>query len=265
LGDFRVTLIRAGAYYWDGGVLFGVVPRSLWAKKIPPDERNQVPLAFNCYLIDTGTQRILVDTGGGSEFDDRSRERMKLPEHVAPITDYLDPGSVDIVVNTHLHWDHCSGNMLRGEPAFPRARYIAQRAEWSYAHERNVRDAVSYRDSNYDPLIASGQMELIDGPAEIAPGVQLSVAPGHNRDMMIVKATSAGQTFCMLADLVPTSEHLKPTWIAAFDLFPLTAIETKTILLSQAAREGWWCGFSHDMNVAFATVAEDYKLQKKIQ
>jgi len=215
-------------------------------------------------MIETGKEKILIDTGGGYEFDARSRERMKLPATVAPITEYLDPSAIDIVVNTHLHWDHCSGNMLNSDPAFPRARYITQRGEWEYAHERNVRDAVSYRDCNYDPLVASGQMELISGSAEIAPGIELSVAPGHNRDMMIVKAASAGQTFCMLADLIPTSEHLKPTWVAAFDLFPLKAIETKTALLTQAAREGWWCGFSHDMNVAFATVDEDFKLQKKI-
>jgi glyoxylase-like metal-dependent hydrolase (beta-lactamase superfamily II) len=107
-------------------------------------------------------------------------------------------------------------------------------------------------------------MELLSGDTEIAPGVEVIVAPGHNRDMVIVKAVSAGQTFCMLADLVPTSEHLKPTWLAAFDLFPLTAIATKTALLSQAARDGWWCGFGHDMTVAFATITEDYKLQKKI-
>jgi glyoxylase-like metal-dependent hydrolase (beta-lactamase superfamily II) len=168
------------------------------------------------------------------------------------------------VVNTHLHWDHCSGNMLDGKAAFPRARYFTQRAEWEYAHTGNVRDAVSYRDANYDPLVDSGQMELLSGSAEIAPGVELSVAPGHNRDMMIVKVTSAGQTFCMLADLVPTSEHLRPTWVAAFDLFPLTAIETKTKLLAQAAQEGWWCGFGHDMNVAFAAISEDYTLLERI-
>jgi glyoxylase-like metal-dependent hydrolase (beta-lactamase superfamily II) len=236
----------------------------LWAKRIPPDENNLVPLAFNCYLIESAGRRILIDTGGGYDFDARSRERMKLAPQVPPITTYLVASAVDIVVNTHLHWDHCSGNMLDGRPAFPNARYVTQRAEWEYAHERNVRDAVSYRDANYDPLIASGQMELLAGDTEIASGIELIVAPGHNRDMMIVKATSGGQTFCMLADLVPTAEHFKPTWVSAFDLFPLTAIETKTKLLSQAAREGWWCGFSHEMNVAFATVGEDYKLQKSI-
>ena len=247
-------------YYWDGGVVFGVVPRSLWAKRIAPDEANLVPLAFNCYLIETGKQRILIETGGGYQFDERSRQRMKLSEPFPPITAYVDPESIDIVVNTHLHWDHCGGNMIDGVPAFPRARYFAQRGEWDYAHTRNVRDAVSYRDANYDPLVSSGQMELLNGPAVIAPGVEVSVAPGHNRDMMIVKASSCGQTFCMLADLVPTVEHLKPTWVAAFDLFPLDAIETKSRLLLQAAHEHWWCGFGHDCNIAFATVSEDYKL-----
>ena len=241
-------------------MLFGVVPRSLWAKRMPPDDANLVPLAFNCYLIETGKQRILIDTGGGHDFDERSRQRMKLPERVKPIGEYVDPESIDIVINTHLHWDHCGGNMFEGRPAFPRARYFTQRGEWEYAHTRNARDSVSYRDANYNPLVSSGQMELLSGTVEIVPGVEVAVAPGHNRDMMIVKATSGGQTFCMLADLVPTSEHLKPTWVAAFDLFPLTAIETKTNLLMQAAREGWWCGFSHDNNLAFATINEDYKL-----
>jgi glyoxylase-like metal-dependent hydrolase (beta-lactamase superfamily II) len=264
LGDFQVSLIRAGAYYWDGGVLFGVVPRTIWAARIPPDERNLVPLAFNCYLIETGGHTILIETGGGHEFDALGRERMKLPARVPPISEYIDPHRVDIVINTHLHWDHCSGNMLHGKPAFPRAKYFARRGEWEYAHTRNVRDAVSYREANYDPLVETGRMELLDSDAEIAPGIELRVAPGHNRDMCIVKAASRGRTFCLLADLVPTIEHLRPTWVAAFDLFPLTAIETKTKLLAQAAREQWWCGFGHDMNVAFATITENYKLRETI-
>jgi glyoxylase-like metal-dependent hydrolase (beta-lactamase superfamily II) len=257
-------LIRAGSYFWDGGVVFGVVPKSLWSTRMPADDLNRVPLAFNCYLIETGRETILVETGGGCDFDDRSRARMRLPDQVTPIVGYVDRDSIDIVVNTHLHWDHCSGNMIAGKPSFPRAKYFTRRAEWEYAHSRHLRDAVSYRDANYDPLVDSGRMELLDADTEIVPGIELCVAPGHNRDMMIVKATSEGQTFCLFADLIPTTEHLKPTWVAAFDLFPLTAIDTKVKLLRQAAREQWWCGFGHDMNTAFATVSEDYKLLKAI-
>jgi glyoxylase-like metal-dependent hydrolase (beta-lactamase superfamily II) len=264
LGDFKIRRIHAGQYFWDGGVVFGVVPRTIWASRMPPDERNLVPLAFNCYLIETGSLTVLIETGGGHEFDAVSRDRMKLPERVPPITEYIDPLQVDMVINTHLHWDHCSGNMLNGKPAFPRARYFARRAEWDYAHTRNARDSVSYRDANYDPLVESGQMELLDSDAEVAPGIQILSAPGHNRDMCVVKATSRGRTFCHLADLVPTTEHLKPTWIAAFDLFPLTAIETKTTLLQQAAREHWWCGFGHDMQTGFATISENHRLQETL-
>jgi glyoxylase-like metal-dependent hydrolase (beta-lactamase superfamily II) len=264
LGDVRITLIRAGSYYWDGGVVFGVVPRTIWASRIRPDERNLVPLAFNCYLIETGSKTILVETGGGHNFDPVSRDRLKLPEIVPPITSYIDPSSIDIVINTHLHWDHCSGNMFNGAPAFPRAKYFARRGEWDYAHTGNARDVVSYRGANYDPLVETGRMELLASDAEIVPGVEILSAPGHNRDMCVVKANSNGRTFCLLADLVPTTEHLKPTWVAAFDLFPLTAIETKTKLLAQAAEEQWWCGFGHDMHTAFATISENYKLREAI-
>ena len=140
---------------------------------------------------------------------------MKLPERVKPITEYVDPEERRYYRQHSSPLGPLHGNMLHGEPAFPRARYFTQRGEWDYAHTGNQRDAVSYRDVNYDPLVDSGRMELLTGSVEIVPGVELMVAPGHNRDMMIVKATSGGRTFCMLADLVPTSEHLKPTWVAA--------------------------------------------------
>jgi glyoxylase-like metal-dependent hydrolase (beta-lactamase superfamily II) len=147
----------------------------------------------------------------------------------------------------------------RAEPALPRARYFAARGEWEHAHERLIRDGVSYLDENYDPLVESGRMTLVDGDFEAAPGVWMRRAPGHNRDMMVITAESGGKTFCFLSDLVPTHAHVQPSWISAFDLYPLQAIESKIDWLGRAADEGWVCGFAHDPAVDFARVRRDEK------
>jgi glyoxylase-like metal-dependent hydrolase (beta-lactamase superfamily II) len=263
LGDFEVSLIRHSVHWWDGGAYFGVVPKTLWGQKIEPDEQNRVPCGFNCYLVRTPEHTILIETGGGDKHDARARERMKLPPEAEPVPDVVarhgfDPESIDIVINSHLHWDHCGGNTLLRNgsaiPAFPKARYFASRGEWEHAHERLARDRISYIDSNYDPLVDSGQMTLVDGNCEVVPGIWMRGAPGHNRDMMVISAQSQGRTFCFLSDLVPTIHHAQPTWVMAFDLYPLESIESKVQWLGAAAAGDWICGFSHDSEVAFARI-----------
>ena len=265
VGDFRITCVRAGTYWWDGGAFFGVVPRTLWSKRHPPDDLNRVEAAFNCYIIQTGRQTILLDTGGGDKFDDRYYERARMARPLQPLTEAIaaagiDPERIDTVVNSHLHWDHCGWNTVRRgdawEPSFPGATYVTQRAEWEHAHERYVRDAVSYIDANYDPLVDSGRMQLIEGDRDLVPGIRLVRAPGHNRDMMCVLAQTAGETFAFLADLAPTATHVTPTWVAAFDLYPVQSIEQKLEWIPRAAREGWVCGFSHEMDLPFARISE---------
>lgn len=261
--DFEITLVRAGFYWWDGGAMFGVVPKTLWSKRFETDESNRVRLGFNCYVVRTGAHTILIETGAGDKPDQKARERMKLPEAATVLPEILagqgiDPESIDIVINTHLHFDHCGGNtFLTGgvaRPAFPRARYYTRRGEWEHAHQRHVRDRVSYIDANYDPLVKSGQMQLLDADFEVAPGIEMKLAPGHNRDMTVVQATSAGQTFCFFSDLVPTVAHVTPSWVAAFDLYPLEAIDTKSRWLEEAARGQWLCGFGHEPEVPFAYI-----------
>src|SRR5262249_38542080 len=177
----------------------------------------------------------------------------------------FDPEAIDIVVNSHLHWDHCGGNTILGEsgapasPAFPRARYFASRAEWEHAHLRLSRDSISYIDANYDPLVDAGRMTLVDGDYEVAPDVWMRRAPGHNRDMMVITVESRGQTFCFLSDLVPTAAHLQPTWVAAFDLYPLETIENKNRWLHAAVEGKWYCGFGHDVKIPFARIVSDPK------
>ena len=129
--------------------------------------------------------------------------------------------------------------------------------EWEHAHLRLARDSISYIDANYDPLVESGRMKLVGPDSEVVPGIRMQAAPGHNRDMMVITAESGGSTFCFLSDLVPTAAHLHPTWVAAFDLYPLESIENKTKWLGQAAGGGWHCGFGHDPEIAFARIATE--------
>ena len=262
IGGFRITHVRAGSYWWDGGAMFGVVPKTLWSKHQPADELNRIEAAFNCYVVENGGNRILIETGGGTRHDERSRERMRLP-HPPHLCEVLakhgfDPGSIDIVIDTHLHWDHAGGNTVDRDggvfPALPNARYIAQRGELMHAREQHPRDAISYRAVNYEPLLESGRMELLSADVQLAPGIEMHVAPGHNRNMWIVLVRDAGETWCHLADLVQYSAQITPTWVSGFDLFPLEAIENKTSILGRAAAEGWWCSFGHDPSLAFAKI-----------
>ena len=217
-------------------------------------------------MIRTGERTILVETGAGDKLDDRTRLRMALPPVHEPLTEILaahgvDPESIDTVVNSHLHFDHCGGNTVLTDagplPAFPRARYLATRAEWEWAHRGHPRDSVSYNDANYDPLVVGGQMTLVANDHEIAPGVWMWRAPGHNPNLCVVTATSGGQTFCFWSDLVPTVNHTQPTWVAAFDLDPIEAIDQKARWLARAADEQWICGFGHDPVVGFARIERD--------
>jgi glyoxylase-like metal-dependent hydrolase (beta-lactamase superfamily II) len=266
VGDFRVTLVRAGSYWWDGGAMFGVVPKTLWSKNQPADDQNRIEAGFNCFVVEKDGAdggRILIETGGGVRHDARAAGRMRLPDppRLGEVlaTHGFPPESFDLVINTHLHWDHCGGNTIddasgRAIPALPHARYVVQRGEIEHAREQHPRDAVSYRAVNYEPLIESGRMHLLDGDGEIAPGIEVRVAPGHNRDMMIVLVRSLGETWCHLADLAPYATQVTPTWVSGFDLFPIETIATKTQVLERAAFEGWWCSFAHDPAIAFAKI-----------
>jgi glyoxylase-like metal-dependent hydrolase (beta-lactamase superfamily II) len=262
IGNFRVTSVRAGSYWWDGGTFFGVVPKTLWAKTQPPDEQNLIEAGFNCFVVENDEHRILIETGGGVRHDERAKARMRTPDPVrireAISAHGFEPETIDTVINTHLHWDHVGGNTVdeggRVVASMPNARYIAQRGELDHARERHPRDSVSYREVNYEPLLEAGQMQLIDGDCEVLPGLQLTVTPGHNRSMMVVTLKSGQDTWCHFADLVQFAVNVTPTWVSGFDLYPLEAIDNKTRLLTQAAAEGWWCSFGHEPVTSFAQV-----------
>src|SRR5690348_13874471 len=188
IGDLELIALSDGTYRLDGGAYFGVVPKTLWSKKLPADENNRVLSGLNSVLVRTDGKNILIETGIGNKLSEKMAQIYGQPAklldnlHAAGIA----PDDIDIVINSHLHFDHCGWNTVRRNGAialtFPNAKYYVQEGEWKHAHE-NLRDGVSYFTENYDPLVESGQMQLLRGNQEILPGISVEVFPGHTRDM----------------------------------------------------------------------------------
>ena len=252
LGDFELTVVSDGTYFLDGGAFFGVVPKTMWSKKVAADERNRLDAGLNSLLVRTGKKNILIETGIGNKLPGKLAEIYKQP---AKLLDSLHaagvaPEDIDIVINTHLHFDHCGWNTVRrGDQmvaTFPKAKYYVQEQEWEHACQQMERDAISYMSPNYDPLIESGQMVLVDGDVELLPGISVKVFPGHTANMQAVMVESGGQKACYISDLIPTSAHLDLTWVMAFDLFPLETIESRKKYYAQAIPERWLTVFTHD-------------------
>jgi glyoxylase-like metal-dependent hydrolase (beta-lactamase superfamily II) len=271
LGDFELTAISDGTYVADGGAFFGVVPKVLWERKIKADSLNRITVSCNSVLVRTGKQNILIETGIGNKLEEKRKKifesQEKLLENLAATGASAE--EIDIVINSHLHFDHCGWNTVYRNGAavatFPRAKYFAPLGEWKHGSLQLERDRVSYLSPNYDPLIQSGQMQLIDGNAEIAPGISVEVWPGHTRNMWGVFIRSAGKTACYISDLIPTTWHLDPVWAMAYDLFPLEVLENRKRYYARAVPEQWLTIFTHDPEVPWAYVdSKDNKILFKV-
>ena len=254
LGDVRVRILQGGTFAVDGGAIFGVVPRTLWERSDPPDAANRVALALNVALVEAGGRRLLVDTGIGDKWSDKERGIYRIDPAVTLLGALreagLGPEDVDVVVNTHLHFDHAGGNTRlvdgRPVPSFPRARYVVQMGEWEDATRPHERSRASYREADFVPLAESRQLETIQGEVELAPGVRVRPVGGHTAYHQIVVIEGGGRRLVIPSDLIPTSSHLRLPYIAAFDLFPVGTLEAKRRLLAQAAEEAALMLFYHD-------------------
>lgn len=271
LGDFELSLCTDGTYLLDGGAMFGVVPKTLWSKRAVPDDDNRILLGLNTVVVRTGTATVLIETGIGNKQPEKMvqihQNQAALPASLAAAG--IRPEDVTHVVNTHLHFDHCGWNAtLQPDgpvtPTFPNARYFAHRGEVEHGHLQLERDRVSYLSDNYDPLIASGQMTLVDkaslarDPA-IVPGVWLEEFPGHTAQMMAVHIVSGGRHACYIGDLFPTTNHLDPAWVMGYDLDPVTCIAERKRFLARAIPEKWLVLFTHDHHIPAATLALNEK------
>ena len=252
LGDFELTIVSDGTYLLDGGGFFGVVPKSLWSRKVTANENNLVSSGLNSLLVRTGKKNILIETGIGNKL---SEKMVRIYGQPAQLLDNLRaagivPEEIDIVINSHLHFDHCGWNTVRTDgkiaATFPNAKYYAPEGEWQYARHPSLRDAISFISENYDPLVEGGQMTLLKGGEEIIPGISVKTFPGHTAHMQGVLVTSGGKTACYISDLIPTSAHIDLSWGMSYDLYPLETIDSKKKYYAEAIPEKWLTVFTHD-------------------
>ncbi|PWT90328.1 MAG: MBL fold metallo-hydrolase [Blastocatellia bacterium] len=256
VGDYRVEIVPDTEFRLDGGAMFGVVPRNLWSQVCPPDEQNRIRMNMNCVFIDTGSEKVLIETGIGDKWSPKQVamygiDRQRTLAESLSTNAGVSPEEVTIVINTHLHFDHAGGNTSldhsgAAAPTFPNARYFVSKAELDHAEEPSERDRASYLADNWRPLRLSGQLQPKERDYEVLPGLRMETHAGHNRSMQCWRLEQHGQTLFGFADLVPMRAHVRYPWIMGYDLYPVETLESKKRLLPQAAREGWLCLFYHD-------------------
>jgi glyoxylase-like metal-dependent hydrolase (beta-lactamase superfamily II) len=256
--------------------MFGVVPKPLWEKRAAADDQNRILLGLNTVVVRTGRQTVLIETGIGNKQPAKMREihcnQELLPQSLAAAR--IRPEEVDVVINTHLHFDHCGWNTTLNadgsvRPTFPNARYFAHRGEVEHGRLQLDRDRVSYLAPNYEPLIESGQMTLLDterinADPTICPGISVEVFPGHTAQLMAVHIESksgggAVQHACYVSDLIPTSAHLDPTWVMGYDLDPVECIAQRKRFYKRAIPENWLVLFTHDHERPVARIGVNEK------
>jgi glyoxylase-like metal-dependent hydrolase (beta-lactamase superfamily II) len=264
VGRLTCHALEGGMQHLDGGAMFGVVPKPLWERRIPADERNRIPLALRCLLVEHDAGLVLIDTGIGNKENEKFRDIYGVDNAGANGRTHLEdalaelghaPEDVRWVINTHLHFDHAGGNTTPDGLAFPRAQYVAQRRELDFATHTNERTAASYLAHNFDRV----PFKLIDGETELLPGIRCIPTPGHVPHHQSVLVESGGEKACFLADLVPTSAHLPLPWIMGYDLEPLVTLETRRRIYGRAEAEGWLLVFEHDPRVVSGRLGREGK------
>lgn len=257
LGDIRLYAINDGITHVDAGGAFGLVPRALWGRYLQPDADNLVPMLNLNLYVEAGGKKIIVDTGLGHQVDPKMARITRLERPQGSLLDALarlgiSPADIDLVIDTHLHSDHCSGNVIRQadgtvSPAFPNAEYVVQRREYEDAMRPNERTAATYFPHNYQPLVASGQMRLLDGDCELAAGVFGHVTRGHTPAHMSVRFESGGQHALFTCDMASYAVHFERLgWMTAYDVEPLETLETKRVWQRWALETDALLFFPHD-------------------
>jgi len=263
LGKWQLDTVSGGEFLLDAGVMYGVVPKTVWQKVTPADDLNRIPFAIHCVLARDGQQTVLIDTGYGSKLSPLDRTPHGI-EPGDPIVESLatlgvTPQQIDAVVFTHLHWDHAGGatrwqEARRAVPTFANAVHYINRWEWEDATDGAPEFSGSYSAENLAPLLATGQVTLVDGETEVLPGLWTRVTGGHTRGHQALIFESEGQIALYPGDLCPVTTHMRRMWCAAYDYYPLETRRRKPELLGAAADQGWWVLWDHDPHIAVSRI-----------
>ncbi len=267
-GDYECFAVETGRFAIDGGAMFGVVPKILWERKIPGDEKNLIPLQARSLLIQGKGKNILIDTGIGDKLSEKLKKIYQVDIDSANINMSLSKlgltcSDITDVIITHLHFDHAGGStsIIDGKavPTFQNATYYIQKKQWEIANNPSVRDRASYMKENFMPLEEAGVLKLIDGPEELFKGIELIVTGGHTPGQQhpLINGKTKPLFFC--ADLIPTSTHLPIPWHMAYDNFPMILLNEKQKLLTRALKENWILFFEHDPYIAAASIKQGEK------
>ena len=265
LGDLELTPLLDGYFRLDGGAMFGVVPKPLWERRTLADDRNRIQLATRPLLVRAGSTRLLVDAGIGNKMDAKSQDiyaidRRRNIEHSLQEAG-LSAADIDVVLASHLHFDHFGGATLRDAdgavtPAFPNARYVVRADEWEDATHPHERNRASYLQEDFVPLKAAGVLDLFQVDQEIVPGVRAEWTGGHARSHQVIFLESNGKTAVFVADMIPTTAHIDEPWIMGYDLYPMETLAFKRRFVREAIDREYLIIFEHDPRIAAGYIRE---------
>lgn len=264
IGPYTLYTVETGRFGLDGGAMFGIVPKPLWSERIEPDAKNRIPLHMRCLLLEGPDRLILVDTGVGDTFLGTKYEEIYAVDHEYATLDEslaehgFDRADVTDVILTHLHFDHCGGATRETSDGrtvtFPNATYHVQREHWNWATDPNPKENGSFLQKTFAPIEEAEQLHLLEGKGTPFPHVSVELVHGHTESQQIVIVADEETTLVYVADLLPTTHHLPPTWTMAYDVRPLQTIEEKGAFLERAVDEGWDLFFEHDPDIAVGSL-----------